>query len=333
MAAGTLSAGSGSVLDPVGTVLFVDDEPFVLSALLRVFARIPSVRPLIVPSGNAALDVLKRFPVDVIVTDQNMPGITGNGLLATCSRMYPTMARVLLTGHADRQTVSVAATDGAADFVFAKPWDDEVLTSGILSALAKAGKRRRSAQLQLWGGRATDRAQTTAEDLVTEMESRDPAVASHCWRVAEFTRLFGEEVGLSAIDLYVAALLHDIGKVMSEEKDALPQGEPGDSHPITGQTIVLRLTGGARIAPWIRNHHERFDGSGFPDALRAGAIPLGARVLRVVDAYDKLGLTGMKPDDALQSIMQNAGAEFDPRVANRFVMNALELAAAGRPPR
>ena len=127
------------VVDPGGTVLFVDDDPAILSALLRAFSPLPTVTPLIAPNGTAALEVLKRFPVDVIVTDQKMPGITGSGLLATCRRLYPTVARVLLTAYADRQTVSSAVTEGGADLVFCKPWDDEGLKNGILTELAKAG--------------------------------------------------------------------------------------------------------------------------------------------------------------------------------------------------
>jgi polar amino acid transport system substrate-binding protein len=95
---------------------------------------------------------------------------------------------------------------------------------------------------------------------------------------------------------------------------------------------VLRLPGGPRIASWIRHHHERFDGSGFPDGQRGSSIPLGARVLRVADGYAEMAGTGATEAVCLQSIMQGAGTEFDPRIAKLFVMRILQLAAAGKPP-
>jgi response regulator RpfG family c-di-GMP phosphodiesterase len=323
-----------------GIVLFVDDEPAILCALMRVFAPLTGIVPLIAPSGEGALEMLKKFPVDVIVTDQRMPGIAGNGLLAACRRLYPATARVLLTAFADRQTVSEAALDGAADLVFAKPWDEEALKSGVTSAIAKAARRRRTLQLQAWAGRDTDRLQNAAEELVASMEARDPESALHSLRVAEMTRLFDDDLGLAAADIYVAALLHDVGALVPQPDgdqqvtdgpgETALNGEDVNPHAVRGETLVLRLQGGTRIAPWVRHHHERYDGAGFPDALRGTAIPLGARALRVVDAADRLAMNGMKTIDVLQAIMQGAGTEFDPRIAKRFVMRTLELAAAGK---
>jgi response regulator RpfG family c-di-GMP phosphodiesterase len=323
-----------------GIVLFIDDEPAVLCALLRVFAPITSIVPLIAPSGDAALAMLKKFPVDAIVTDQRMPGITGNGLLAACRHLYPSTARILLTAFADRQTVSEAAVDAAVDLVFAKPWDEEALKNGVVSAIAKAGRRRRTLQLQAWAGRDTDRLQNAAEELVALMEAHDPQTALHSLRAAEMTRLFDDDLGLGPADIYVAALLHDVGALPPQPDgegqvdDGLPatsgDGESVNPHPVRGETMVLRLQGGTRIAPWIRHHHERYDGTGFPDALRGTVIPLGARVIRVVDAAERLAMDGMKSVDVLQAIMQGAGMEFDPRIAKRFVMRTLELAAAGK---
>jgi response regulator RpfG family c-di-GMP phosphodiesterase len=315
----------------------VDDEPTIRSALFRAFRGLDQVKPLFASDGEAALDVLKRFPVDVIVTDQSMPGMTGNKLLTTCRRLYPHMARVLLTAFADRETVSFAATYGAVDFVFRKPWDDVELKACIIAAMEKAGIRRRAANLKAWLGGATEGLHHSAEELMAQFELTNPIASRHCWRTAELTRLFGDDLGLDAGDLYMAALLHDVGKSTdtSEIRSAgdrtfeeQKSGGTGDQHPLSGESMVLRLQAGTRIASWIRHHHEHFDGSGYPDGLRGAAIPLGARALRIVDAYDNMTISGMKAEDIRQAMLQDGNAEFDPRLAKRFVTKLEELSAA-----
>ena len=271
-------------LDLGGTVLFVDDQPARQASLLRLFAAYPAVRPLTAPGGRAALGILKRFPVDVLVACQNTPGLSGNDLLSVCRRQYPEVEQVLLP----------------------QPWKQETLKKRVRTALANAGMAR----LQAWAGSAASRFPEAAE-LLARLQASDPPAVVHSWRVAEATRLFGEELGLNTADLYAAALLHEVG---------------------LREKLVLRLPGGPRIASWIRHHHERFDGSGFPDGQRGSGIPLGARVLRVADGYAEMAGTGATEAVCLQSIMQGAGTEFDPRIAKLFVMRVLQLAAAGKPP-
>ena len=280
-------------LDLGGTVLFVDDQPARQASLLRLFAAYPAVRPLTAPGGRAALGILKRFPVDVLVACQNTPGLSGNDLLSVCRRQYPEVEQVLLP----------------------QPWKQETLKKRVRTALANASRQRRMARLQAWAGSAASRFPEAAE-LLARLQASDPPAVVHSWRVAEATRLFGEELGLNTADLYAAALLHDVGL----------------KSPSQGEKLVLRLPGGPRIASWIRHHHERFDGSGFPDGQRGSSIPLGARVLRVADGYAEMAGTGATEAVCLQSIMQGAGTEFDPRIAKLFVMRVLQLAAAGKPP-
>jgi HD-GYP domain-containing protein (c-di-GMP phosphodiesterase class II) len=238
--------------------------------------------------GRAALEILRRFPVDILAA--------GEELLELCRRLYPQVGLIRLPGP--------GSGDGDAQ--------------DVLAALAEAGRRRRETRLLALaegpagspGGGSRD-----AVRLFERLAARSPLVAGHCWRVAEATRLFDEGLGLSPADLYAAALLHDAGRGSS-------------ARPLESERLVLRLPGGPRIASWIRHARERFDGGGGPDGLQGSGIPLGARALRVADLYDELAAGGGPRAVCLQSLLQRAGRELDPRLAKGFVLRVLQLAAA-----
>lgn len=194
----------------------------------------------------------------------------------------------------------------------------------------------------------------TIAALTSALDAKDAYTRGHCERVAALAVAIGKEMGLPEDQLelleYVGRL-HDVGKI--GVRDAVLK-KPGiftpreyaemQTHVVLGADIVERISLLGEGASWIRHHHERFDGRGFPDGLRGEQIPLGARIIAVADAYD--ALTSQRPykgaleeEAALAEMEICAGTQFDPQVVKVLVRvvrgrarprSGLDLAAAGR---
>lgn len=169
--------------------------------------------------------------------------------------------------------------------------------------------------------------------LARSVEEKDEATAGHCHRLERLAILTGERLGLSGqrlIDLSYGAYLHDIGKIRVPSEilgkaAALSDDEWSEmrQHPKHGEDMLQEksfLGGAGRI---VRAHHERFDGTGYPDGLRGAEIPIEARIIAVVDAYD--AITSERPYQpalakkrALEEIRMGSGTHFDPRVVRAF---------------
>ena len=179
--------------------------------------------------------------------------------------------------------------------------------------------------------------------LVRALDAADPSTAGHSAQVAVYARDVAREMGhdeeyASAIQL--AALLHDIGKVGIQTQILRKEAKLDDEewnevklHPVTGEGIVRELPSFDRIGTVIRHHHERPDGSGYPDSLIAGEIPLGSLIIGVVDAYsamvqNRFYSAGRAPNEAISELEKNAGNQFDAGVVGAFVQI---LAREGEP--
>lgn len=182
---------------------------------------------------------------------------------------------------------------------------------------------------------------TTVRALATAVDGREPRSRFHSQNVATLSRLVGEELGLDASRvelLEIAASLHDVGKVgipdgILRKTGALDAEESRRvrQHPALGERIAS-FTGVDEILPWIRHHHERWDGTGYPDGIAGVAIPLEARIIAVCDAFEvmtagKLGSVALSLSSALQEIDLCMGTQFDPEVAEAFI----RLVSARRP--
>lgn len=170
--------------------------------------------------------------------------------------------------------------------------------------------------------------------LANALEAKDPYTRGHSERVATWARRLSLAEGLpasAAETVARAGLLHDLGKIAVPEAilrkpESLSHEEWQimRRHPLTGAHIVAPLECFDEEAVIIRHHHERHDGSGYPDGLRAEMIPLGARIVAIADVYD--ALTSDRPyrralshDEALQGIQEEAGRTLDGRLAERFL--------------
>jgi putative two-component system response regulator len=269
------------------TILVVEDEPDLRDLLQEELANLGH-RVLGAACAEEALSVLERIRPDLVLTDVNLGGMTGVEL---CSRIkrdprLQLVPVVILTAVADLDARVAGLAAGADDF-FAKPFSVLELQTRVTVLL-----RVKSLVDQL------DRAESVISSLGMTIEARDPYTAGHCQRLARHAVALGAALGIDdgmPRDLMLASYLHDLGKVAIPDAVLLKPGPLAVEemavmrrHPIVGAELVQSLRTLDGVRPIIRHHHERMDGSGYPDGLAGEAIPLGARIMAVVDVYDAL---------------------------------------------
>ena len=309
------------------TVLCVDDEPNVLSALERLL-RGRGLRVLVAGGGEAALALLEREPIDVLLSDMRMPGMDGAQLLAIASERWPDTVRLLLTGHSDHDATVRAINAGKVSGYISKPWESLALIGTIESAaqLARATRekavleaqnRAQAAALAALNTELEQRVQQRTEEvmranarlkrnnmmsikvLVNLIELRGGNLVGHGRRVADLARRMAVALGCGGDEVetvFVAGLLHDIGLIglpdftLSQPVTRLEgkQLKLYRRHTTLGEQSLMALEDLQQVAALIRAHHERFDGRGYPDGLVGEQIELGARILAVADSYDEL---------------------------------------------
>lgn len=337
-------------------ILVVDDDPGLLDACTEALRSIPAAfDTTTVPSE--ALRRLEAIPYALILADQQMPSMDGTTVLERAQSLCPSGIRVLLSDQLDLDTAMRAINEGGVFRLLQKPWDAGELVHTVLQALAEHTRLQQQfppqplsdqqstalAELnrslkkkvmeRTWEVLELNRklqqsflAAVQAMARLGEMHSN--VVGNHSNRVAEWSRKIAERLDLSAAELLqveVAATLHDIGKTHTDPKILL-KPPPSLSkrervilrmHVIHGEAIVRLLPNLEDAARFVRNHHERFDGDGYPDRLKGRDIPLGARIVAVANAYDhalhpRESPTSAAPEQALLAIQNKAGIRLDP---------------------
>ena len=229
----------------------------------------------------------------------------------------------VITSSQDEQAV-VEWMNCGADDVIVKPFHPSLLRAKVKALLRHKGLTDR-----------LEEAETILFALAQAIEYRDPAVAGHCERLAYYSTSLGKELGLGNEDLqtlYRASYLHDIGKVAIPDEILHKRGPLNaqewaimKQHTIRGEEICKPMRNLKRVLPVIRSHHERWDGSGYPDGLRGTEIPLLARVLQVVDIFDALTTErsykpALSAEKALRVLEEEAARGWrDPRIVDVFV--------------
>jgi putative two-component system response regulator len=292
-------------------ILLVDDEPAVCLALAR-FLRERGYEVHECGSGPAALAVLEQERFVLMLCDVRMPGMSGLDVVPRARALDQDLAVLMLTGVNDAAAATEALTRGALDYLV-KPIGLPDLQAAVERAL-----RRRQLEidqriverhirdevalrtLELERERAALHALTIgiAETLVNAMEAKDQYLRGHSRRVAELAASVAEELGLDADhveSIRLAGRLHDIGKIGIREEvlnkpGALTAEEYAHvkEHVQIGMEILAPLRGIAVVLEHIHDHHERYDGSGYPRGLAGDQITLGGRILTACDAFDAM---------------------------------------------
>lgn len=271
-------------------VLVVDDVPQNRTLLERMLTA-EGYSVTAAADGAMALRMVEAESPDLIVSDIDMPNLNG---IEFCRRVKENPATrlvpfILITGLADRAN-RIAGIEAGADDFLGKPFDSQELKARVRSLLRL---KRYTDEL--------DSAESVILSLALTVEARDPYTRGHCQRLAAYSLLIGERIGAS--DEQLSALnrggyLHDVGKIGVPDAVLFkPSGLTPEEYDVLKRHTVIgdRLCGDLRalslVRPIVRHHHERLDGSGYPDGLKGDAVPLLAQIISIVDEYDAITTT------------------------------------------
>lgn len=310
-------------------VLMVDDEPKVLEGHRRTLRSHFDLHTAL--GGTAALEAMEAFgPFTVVVTDFKMPDMDGISLLAKVADLYPDTVRMILTGYADMDTAIRAVNTGAIFRFLTKPSPPEDLVMVISAGIKHAEMVRDAKELEIVR-RLKDGFEQTLRAFTRLVEFRDPYTSGHMDRTADIAVMIAERMGMADDDiagLRLGAMVHDIGKVAVPSHILNKLGELTDAefsiikaHAEVGGEIFKGLGVEWPIGRMIREHHERLDGSGYPDGLSGDQILLQSRILGVADIIDAI-IThrpyrhGLGKKEAVDYLREGRERMFDPEVVD-----------------
>jgi putative two-component system response regulator len=284
---------------PAGRILVVDDTPANLALVERILTS-DGYAVQQASDGAEAIRLVAANPPDLVLMDVMMPHVDGFEACRVLkqdasTRLIPIVLITALQDSRDR----IAGIEAGADDFLTKPVNVHELRARVRSLLRI---KRYTDDL--------DSAESVIKSLALTIEARDAYTEGHCQRLAEYAEALGRSIGLGEEDLVALELggfLHDIGKIGIPDAILLKAGpllpdefELMKQHTVIGERLCGELRSLARVGPIVRHHHERRDGTGYPDRLRGDAIPLLAQIISIVDLFD--AVTTARPYKPAQSV-------------------------------
>jgi len=269
------------------TILVADDNELNRELLCDILTG-EGYKVVCAEDGDQALHAIDKRAVDLALLDVMMPGKTGFDLCQHIKSKPETrfIPVVLVTGLTSRDERIRGIRSGADDFL-SKP-----VNSQELLARARSLLRLKEYTDEL------ENAETVLFSLALSIEAKDPYTKGHCDRLSAYSEAMGRRLGLpqeQCVALRRAGVVHDIGKIGVPEHVLLKNTDLNEDewavmkqHPVAGERICSPLKSFRLVLPIIRHHHEKLDGTGYPDGLKGDKIPLTARVLQITDIYDAL---------------------------------------------
>jgi len=322
-------------------VLLVDDEPMVLEGLRRSLHK-EFVADLAEGAEEGLAKLREDGPYPVVVSDMRMPGMDGAEFLATVRIISPHSIRMMLTGSSDIEVAARAVNEGQIFRFLTKPVTSETFLATLRAGLAQYhAARLEKVQLKTAIEALEELDLGTLTALARAIDAKSAWTAGHSERVTSLALKMAHAMGLPAKSLEImhrGGLLHDIGKIGTPPNvlDKLSRLSPEEmqimrDHVNIGVRILEPITCFREALPMVAQHHEWFDGSGYPAGLAGENISLHARILTVADCYDALVSDrpyrkGLPQQQALEMLRRNSGTQFDPMVIEVFT----RLACAGQ---
>ena len=327
-------------------ILVVDDEPQLRSVLAEFIGTL--YQCVQAESAEAALAEIKKTQFAVVISDVNLTGMSGLEMIPLIKARSPQTVVLMISGQQSLDDSVQALRVGAFDYI-AKPLELFQVENSVRRAVEhyelQIIKRRYHQQLEQLVAERTaklDQAladlensyRATLRALIQALETRDRETHGHSERVVTFSLRLGYELGLEPEQLRAlefGALLHDIGKIGVPDAILRKPASLTDEewlrmrlHPLHGEQILRNipfLTGASRV---VSQHHEKWNGSGYPLGLKEQEIDLNARIFSVVDAFDaivsdRVYRTGQTYEEACGEITKSIGIQFDPQVVAAFL--------------
>jgi len=324
------------------TLVVVDDEEAIRNSVRKYLVH-EGYEVATAATGEEALALLERHKVTGMLLDVNLPGASGIDLVPRVLELEPNLALLMLTAVNDATSAALCMQRGALDYLI-KPIDLPILGRAIQNALRRRATMLEGQQINQWlkeevalrvaERRLEQAAQerisvATLEALVNALEAKDPHLRGHSARVADLSASVAAQLGCSdetVETIRTGGRLHDIGKIGIREEVLNKQGPLTDAefehvkqHVLVGSQILAPLVHLKDVITFVRSHHERWDGAGYPDRLAGEHIPLGARIIGAVEIYDALTTSRpyqekMPPEEAVERMRQLVGTAIDPAI-------------------
>ncbi|MFC1878959.1 HD domain-containing phosphohydrolase [Chloroflexota bacterium] len=306
-------------------ILIVEDHD-ILREGLNFLLETEGYRVLTAVNGVDALENMENTCPDLILSDISMPEMDGYTFYSKVRERpdWVIIPFIFLTARGERDDVFASKKLGVEDYLI-KPVDRQELVTTIRSRLD------RSQQLML--AQLHQAYEASLIMLANAIELRDQYTRGHVERVMRYTELIAQKMELTtgqASPLRFGSILHDIGKIYIKETILSKAGPLSDQewtemkqHPVIGAELVRKIPYLRPAIPIIRHHHERWNGGGYPDGLCGDQIPLGARIVSVVDAFDAMTTMrvyqkAVSSERALEEIQRGRNERYDPNVVDAF---------------
>lgn len=335
------------------TILIVDDEEIITFSLSMQLGLCSNLNVLVSNDPVNALEIIKENDVELIISDYLMPNMNGIEFLLEAKKIKEDIIMILLTGYADKESVIKAVNQVGVYYYIEKPWDNENLLKIIYNGLEKASliKQLKAKVNELQESKTevnklynilqkdyqyqVESIENVMVSLAYIIEAKDKYTVGHTQRVSEYAVKLAEKIGLAKaqIDkLRMAGLIHDIGKIGVPE---VILNKPGSltpiefelvkAHPVIGSNICKPLVNFNDLYDMVRHHHEKLNGSGYPDGLKGDEISIEARILSVADVFDALYSdrpyrSKLPLDKVIEILKEEANKEnLDTRLVDTFI--------------
>lgn len=324
-------------------ILLVEDNPDHAELARGTLIREKAIGEVVwVETGYDCLERLtgdREF--DLILLDYDLPGINGLETLGKINKDRWDIPVIMVTGHGNEAVATEAIKTGACDYIVKTDNYLAALPAVVMKALKNHRTKIEHAQLK------EDIEQNYLDALavlISVIEAKDSYTRGHSERVSKYAFAIAKEMNLSSEEanrIRTAGLLHDIGKIAIDKQillksDSLTGKERKivQTHCDCGVKILRPAAFLGELLPIVHQHHERFDGKGYPRGLKGDEIDPGARILAVADSFEAMTSTrsyrsAMSLEEAVDEIRRHAGTQFDPEVVEAFLIAVKKIGGQG----